>query len=164
MSARDMQLSPARPAPAPPRSIRRLGLTAAVSVAVGSFAGWAFLSHPAARRWVARVDGAVIQVEPAELLLKATVPAASNSANPIPLSVSVRNLTSGSIRIVGARTSCRCLTLAPLPVTLPPHSSTAFTFQIVRALNAPFEEQIRLFTDPGGLDATIRVSFPGVER
>lgn len=130
------------------------------SLVVGALIGGLVIRSPASHVLLARANGAVIQIEPSNLILNSES-IHSAPSEPIKLSVQVTNITPHAIRIVGANTSCQCLSLAPLPMTLPPHGDATFSFQLRRSLDVAFVERVRLFTDPGGLDSVITIQFPG---
>lgn len=71
--------------------------------------------------------------------------------------LSLENISSGDVRIVGFRSSCRCFATSNLPLTIHPGDRSSVRFQIKGASPSSLEETVTLFTVPSG--APVRAYF-----
>ena len=136
-----------------------LGLVGSVVVGLAV----AFLVWPRdVRAALLRIDGAVVMVEPAVTILPI---AADQTLKPIPedekapsdnISFRITNLLDKPVRILGSESSCTCIQLDKLPLTIPSGGDVELRFEMARR-NAPFEYSIRLHTDPVGTDTRLVV-------
>lgn len=72
---------------------------------------------------------------------------------PAPVSFLVKNLTSQTVTVLGAETSCGCVTVSDLPVKIGPGAECELTFMVVapeQAVGKAFQQAIRLFLDVPG--------------
>lgn len=74
----------------------------------------------------------------------------------------VRNLTFGSLTIIGAETLCRdCAKVRDLPMILAPHEERELIVDISahgRRVDERIEERVRLFTEPAGTPTVFSVT------
>ena len=69
----------------------------------------------------------------------------------------IENISGDELRIVGCRSSCRCVAATSLPATVASGEKIDLDFKVVGAAEKQIEETVTLFTVPAGTPVTLRV-------
>ncbi len=86
---------------------------------------------------------------------------------PVSVSFQVKNLTSQTVKVLGAETSCGCITVSDLPVKIGAGAECELTFLLVppeQAVGMPFYQAVRLFLDVPGPTVILQMEAEVVSK
>jgi hypothetical protein len=137
--------------------IKRLGGTLCLLVLmVGVFSAWATLRFGAIRAGIAYVAGEPVFVD-RDVIDFSTMKEGEHYT----ASFSVRNLSSGNIRLIGSKSSCSCAVVEGIPTVIEPGETTMARVRLhPRVASKPISESIDLYTD-NSEGRTIRIRIRG---
>jgi len=101
------------------------------------------------RHLIAALDGQLLLVNTSQFLVTGEEADISR--------FQIENISGGEIRIVGCRSSCRCVAATSLPVTVATGERIDLDFKVVGASEEQIDESVTLFTVPAGTPVTLRV-------
>lgn len=116
--------------------------------------GGGVLYFGSVQKMIAVLDGQVLMVKSSEI-----VAADSEEAEKLGdiARFTMENLTDQGVRVVGCRSSCTCVTLTDLPLTVAPDSNCDLVFRVTGTRRKFLDESIVLFTVPPGTPVRLRV-------
>jgi hypothetical protein len=110
---------------------------------LGLLAGWAYFHSGSLALVLPFLGGERLFIEPTAIQLGDQEPGAA--AEPV---VRIVNSTGKQVRVVGAETSCSCVALDDLPLSIPAGESRELQFKVhVGRRRHEIAETVRLFTD-----------------
>ena len=101
------------------------------------------------RHLIAALDGQLLLVNKSQLMVTGEEAEIAR--------FQIENISGDELRIVGCRSSCRCVAATSLPATIASGAKIDLDFKVVGASDKQIDESVTLFTVPAGTPVTLRV-------